>query len=292
MKWNSYPTYYAQVHGHALRDVRPVGRKSARIFFADHPGGEIKIPATPDLLVVFLAHLPKPGVVDFGDKKLSIGGSPEGGFVLCPPNADANVMVDGQHQTLTLAIPYQELLVSAGVGHLLPLDGNFGELHQATQSDAAVIRIVAQIWAESKQADPFTSLATEGLVLQLVSRLIQLKGLKAKNRVTGLADWQVRRVTDYVLANMDEEITLSKLSQLFNLCPQYFCTAFALTVGQPPYRWLRMLRIERAKALLTDRKLNMNDIAFSIGFSSQSSFSTAFRKATGMTPSSYRRFLD
>jgi AraC family transcriptional regulator len=50
-------------------------------------------------------------------------------------------------------------------------------------------------------------------------------------------------------------------------------------------------RIERAKALLADPDRSVSAIALDCGFSLPSSFATAFRKTTGMTPSAFRRAL-
>jgi AraC family transcriptional regulator len=50
-------------------------------------------------------------------------------------------------------------------------------------------------------------------------------------------------------------------------------------------------RIEHAKTLLANPSQSVTEVAFELGFSEMSSFSAAFRKATGTTPSKYRRTL-
>ena len=59
----------------------------------------------------------------------------------------------------------------------------------------------------------------------------------------------------------------------------------------PPHRYLTSQRIERAKALLAERKLSVTEIGLDVGFSETSSFTSAFRKVTGETPTEYRRSL-
>jgi AraC family transcriptional regulator len=51
------------------------------------------------------------------------------------------------------------------------------------------------------------------------------------------------------------------------------------------------LRVERAKALLADPALSVTQVGFNLGFSETSSFTTTFRKHTGLTPTAYRRGL-
>jgi AraC family transcriptional regulator len=63
---------------------------------------------------------------------------------------------------------------------------------------------------------------------------------------------------------------------------------FQKAVGKTPSRYINELRLERAKALLVLGKAPLVDIALSCCFSSQSNFTRAFHRATGMTPGEYR----
>jgi AraC family transcriptional regulator len=47
--------------------------------------------------------------------------------------------------------------------------------------------------------------------------------------------------------------------------------------------------MEQAKLLLADPSISVTDVGFTVGYSQTSSFSVAFRKMTGWTPSEYRR---
>jgi AraC family transcriptional regulator len=50
--------------------------------------------------------------------------------------------------------------------------------------------------------------------------------------------------------------------------------------------------VERAKLLLAEPALSVTEIGLKVGFSETSSFSAAFRKLTGSTPTGFRRTLD
>jgi AraC family transcriptional regulator len=52
-----------------------------------------------------------------------------------------------------------------------------------------------------------------------------------------------------------------------------------------------MRRIERAKLLLARAEGSVTEIGLSLGYSETSSFTAAFRRATGLTPTGYRRSL-
>jgi AraC family transcriptional regulator len=107
----------------------------------------------------------------------------------------------------------------------------------------------------------------------------------------GLAVWQQRIVSAHIEEHLAESIPLATLAQLVRLSSFYFCRAFKRSFGVPPHRYQINRRIERAKALLTNPDQSVTDVALALGFSETSSFSTAFRQATGVTPTEYRRTL-
>jgi AraC family transcriptional regulator len=108
----------------------------------------------------------------------------------------------------------------------------------------------------------------------------------------GLAVWQQRIVTGYIEDHLPEQISLATLAQLVRLSPYHFCRAFKQSFGLPPHRYHTSRRIERAKALLAEPALSVTDIGLAVGFSQTSSFTAAFRRATGFTPTGYSRSLD
>src|SRR5262245_54975759 len=107
----------------------------------------------------------------------------------------------------------------------------------------------------------------------------------------GLAAWQQRVVTAYIEEHLAEQVSLATLAQLARLSPYHFARAFKQSFGAPPHRYHTRRRIEHAKALLEDRTLSVTDIGLALGFSETSSFTAAFRKTTGLTPSRYHRMV-
>jgi len=107
----------------------------------------------------------------------------------------------------------------------------------------------------------------------------------------GLAAWQQRLVTTYIEERLAEHIPLATLAQLVCLSPYYFCRAFKQSFGVPPHRYHITRRIERAKMLLAKPAMSVTDIGLTVGFSDTSSFTAAFRKITGTTPTAYHRSL-
>jgi AraC family transcriptional regulator len=107
----------------------------------------------------------------------------------------------------------------------------------------------------------------------------------------GLAAWQQRIVSAYIEEHIPEQIPLATLARFVRLSAYHFCRAFKQSFGMPPHRYHNVRRIEHAKMLLAEPTCSVTEIALKVGFSETSSFTAAFRRATGSTPTAYRRGL-
>jgi AraC family transcriptional regulator len=135
----------------------------------------------------------------------------------------------------------------------------------------------------------------EALGVVLAHELIRMNGglSPAEPGIRGgLAGWQQKKVTEYIEEHIAEDISLSTLARLVQLSPFHFSRAFKQSFGLPPHRYHMSRRMERAKILLAKPTVSVTEIAFDVGFSEASSFTAAFRKLTGRTPTDYRRNLE
>jgi AraC family transcriptional regulator len=135
----------------------------------------------------------------------------------------------------------------------------------------------------------------EALGIVLTHELVRINsGAALREPVNrgGLAPWQKKRVAAYIEERVADDIPLATLAELARLSPYHFCRSFKRSFGVPPHRYHASRRIERAKQLLADRELSVTAIALDIGFSDTSTFTAAFHRLTGQTPSCYRRNLD
>ena len=145
---------------------------------------------------------------------------------------------------------------------------------------------------ESASSDSSSYVKALGAVL--AHELVRLNGglPRVEGPVRGgLAAWQQRTVTTYIEEHFAEQISLDALAKLVRLSPYYFCRAFKQSFGMPPHRYHGTRRIEHAKILLAKPASSVTEIGMTVGFCETSSFSAAFRKATGLTPTAYRRSL-
>jgi AraC family transcriptional regulator len=134
----------------------------------------------------------------------------------------------------------------------------------------------------------------EALGIVLAHELVRLNAGSPRNDAPargGLAAWQERTVTAYIEEHLAEQIPLATLAQLARLSTYYFCRAFKQSFGMPPHRYHVNRRIEYAKSLLAKPASSVTDVGLAVGFSETSSFTAAFHKTTGLTPTAYRRSL-
>jgi AraC family transcriptional regulator len=106
-----------------------------------------------------------------------------------------------------------------------------------------------------------------------------------------LPDGKKKKVAQYIEEHLSEDVPLPALAELVGLSPYHFARAFKQSFGLPPHRYLTSRRIEKAKGLLARPSVSVTQIGFDLGFSEVSSFTNAFRKHAGLSPTEYRRSL-
>lgn len=143
-------------------------------------------------------------------------------------------------------------------------------------------------------AEPPTALEMDSranlLGLRLLGRHSVLAPPKfSRQRRGGLAPWRLRRATEWLEAHMADDARLADLAAAVGLSERHLCTAFRVSTGRPPHRWLLDRRVERAKAMLgADPARPVTEVALACGFTSSAHFATVFRRATGKAPSAWR----
>jgi AraC family transcriptional regulator len=160
--------------------------------------------------------------------------------------------------------------------------------------DRVLLETALKLTALIESAGSDQRLYVEALGIVLAHELVRLNSGErcVEPQVRGgLAPWQQRTAVDYIEEHLAESISLATLAQLVHLSPYYFFRAFKQSLGLPPHRYHIDRRIERAKTLLAKPAPSVTDIGFAVGFGQTSSFTSAFRKATGLTPTGFHRSL-
>lgn len=100
----------------------------------------------------------------------------------------------------------------------------------------------------------------------------------------------VRRAKQYMLEHFgDSELTLEAMAQELQSSSAYLSRMIKQELGTTFNSYLTQLRIHRATRLLTATELSIGEIAERVGYETQHYFSTAFKRATGLSPLQYRK---
>ena len=113
--------------------------------------------------------------------------------------------------------------------------------------------------------------------------------LKTPSSERGLSPKKLDLVLQYIEANLDRKITLSKLASIAGVGKFYFCRLFKNSLGFTPYQYVLQQRVAKAKKLLTYSNIPICDVALDCGFSSQSHLAKHFRSMVKASPMNYRR---
>ena len=99
----------------------------------------------------------------------------------------------------------------------------------------------------------------------------------------------LEEVARYMEEHLDEPLSIPQLSRRAFLSPTAFKAAFRQRYGLAVHAWLRQRRMDRAAQLLRGSSLTVLEVAQSVGYSSGSQFSTAFRERYGTSPGKFRK---
>jgi AraC family transcriptional regulator len=158
--------------------------------------------------------------------------------------------------------------------------------------DQAVWDTALKLKAEVGNSDPSSPRYAEALSLVLMHELIRLE--RATPEATrplrgGLPARQQKRVMEFIEEHLADDISLATLAELVDLSLYHFARAFKQSFGVPPHHYHMARRMDRAKSLLRRSAFSVTQIGIQIGFRETSSFTRAYRKFAGVSPSQYRR---
>ncbi len=150
--------------------------------------------------------------------------------------------------------------------------------------DERLSNLATRLYREFREFDDFSSLAIEGLTLELIAEASRHSVRKSEYRPP-LWLRQARGILD---ERFDESLTLVALSESVGIHPVHLAREFrrfyCSTVGE----YVRKRRTEIACRQISTTDLPFSEIALNAGFFDQSHFARTLKKFTGMTPSEYR----
>jgi len=219
--------------------------------------------------------------------------SGRGSMLLLSGDERADVLrITGNAELIALDLPDEWLRHAstepATLGRRGPLPGGTtaSALVAAMRQEVARGCSAGRLYAES------LSLSLLSYALGLVPSHARAAGARAADARAadaraGLSASERARLTSYVHAHLDRNLSLIDLAALLGMTPRRFSARFANAFGTTPHRYLVQQRLLQGARLLESTRRDIAEIALGVGFSSQSHFTLAFRRAFGQTPRRY-----
>lgn len=210
-----------------------------------------------------------------------------GDLFLVPPGEAMHVKGDGAVAQASIICQMRAEPLSRWLGERI--DWTDRRLEASLDISSGTIRHLLRRLAEEVRNPGFASeMLAELIVGQLAIEIARYCDSVVNAPVSGgLAAWRLRLIEER-LKEVREPPTLSELAELCNISVRQLTRGFRASRGCSIGDYVVHSRIDSAKRLLNSDQ-SVKSIAYATGFSSTSSFSYAFRRATGVTPRQFRQ---
>jgi AraC-like DNA-binding protein len=153
--------------------------------------------------------------------------------------------------------------------------------------DAELMVVIDQIFDVTRGKRTGYQLMQVSLVYHFLSLLFERH--QDTRYVRPVAEGRLRQVIEYIADHYCEDISSASISEMFGYDESYFCRLFKSVVGVRPMEYIRVLRLEKARRLLTNEKKGISKVALECGFSDVNYFTRCFRRHYGITAGEYRK---
>jgi AraC family transcriptional regulator len=158
-------------------------------------------------------------------------------------------------------------------------------------ADAELRRLVWRLSTHHRGGEPLGHAYNGAVSRMLVDRIVRLQFAQDARHPdsVGLKP-EARRVVETLIdESLQEPPSNAALAAKVGMGLGRFLREFKVTFAATPHQYIQQRRLQRARELLRGTDAPLSTVALETGFASHSHFATAFRAATGTTPSNYRR---
>jgi AraC family transcriptional regulator len=158
-------------------------------------------------------------------------------------------------------------------------------------TDPNIVAVLLAMRADLDSGSPAGRMYGESLANALAVYLLKRYAVNPRMPAVyrgGLPRYRLKRVIDYVDANLSGDLALAHLAGVAGMSPHYFAELFRQSTGRAPHQYVLMRRIDLAKERLRDPRRSVIDAGLDAGFKNPSHFARVFRKWVGVSPSSFK----
>jgi AraC family transcriptional regulator len=228
------------------------------------------------------------------DKRKFEGEVRAGEVAIIPADSGWVAQSQSSHCTSLLLIYLRPLFVRSAVGDLNFSYREIGLTPQIGFRNKHIRHVAMSLLQELSEANVVGRLYADslasGLSMQLVRRYSSLQEVHIGHG--GMAPHKLRKAIGIIDRHLADEkegrVALRVVASQVGMSYFHFSRAFKQSMGMSPTNYIAERRIGRAKELLNETELPISEIALRSGFSSQSHFTSSFRRVAGSTPKDFR----
>jgi len=158
-------------------------------------------------------------------------------------------------------------------------------------TDSQLLRLLQTLHGDLCSGSPAGSVFGETVGAALALYLAQHYSTRSRpirSLGGGVAEGSLRRVLEYIQANLEDDLHLQELAGIADLSTFHFAKLFKRSTGCSPHQFVLQRRLERAKELLRNPHISLSEVSLRAGFADQSHLSNVFRRYVGLTPARFR----
>lgn len=202
-----------------------------------------------------------------------------GQFCVVPAGASTRWTVSRPAQSLLLRLAPSLLRETA---EAMGLGSQGGELAPSIHiRDPHIERIGWMMQSEDREAYPGGRLFADSLAAALAARLLILQSRHAVSipgTARALPTWRLRKVIEYIEANLDQDLRLADLAAVAGFSLSHFKPLFKQATGMPAHRFVLERRVARARMRMLEGKSSLTEIALETGFAHPSHMARCMRR--------------
>lgn len=153
-----------------------------------------------------------------------------------------------------------------------------------THIQQTAMMLLTELKSEGIMGRLYVESLTQVLVIHLLRNYSTLTQTITTSENHSLNHVRLQIAIDYIHTYLDRDLSLVQIAESINISPSYFASLFKRATGISLHQYVIKQRVKRAKLLLTTTDLAIANIAFQVGFSSQSHLTWHCKRLTGMTP--------
>lgn len=216
--------------------------------------------------------------------------SETGRLMYIPSQVDTTCISDVEQKIRSLSLQIEPYWIERTMG--VPGQQIPGE--SATDfniSNEQIHRAMQRISAEIMSPNEYSNTVIDACCRLISAELLLWSERKSRcneNVRDIIVEKRVAAIENFIYEFGDGCPTLTDVARELNLGVGYVRQFYKNATQRTLFDFIQDVRIARAQALLTEKKIPLKIISHKLGFCTPSAFSVAFRKATGVTPREYR----